>query len=80
MPDGVTAREDGSLRIEGRSGNIGGRYTLDVTNAYGRSSSPIDIRWKDACKYSSIIFERTYQLTFFSSSLAGQQYGGGYGK
>ena len=51
LPDGVTARDDGTLHVEGRSSDIEGRYTLDVTNAYGRISSPIYIRWKEACKH-----------------------------
>jgi len=46
LPEGVTAREDGSLRIEGRSNQIDGQYTLDVVSAYGRASTPIFIRWK----------------------------------
>ena len=77
LPDGATAREDGSLRIEGRSSNIGGRYSLDVTNAYGRSSSPIDIRWKETCKYS-FKHLRTSLNSHYFSYLAGQY--GGYGK
>ena len=50
LPEGVIAREDGALRIEGRSGSVGGQYTLDVTNAYGRVSSPVYIQWAGGCK------------------------------
>ncbi|CAF3691198.1 unnamed protein product [Adineta steineri] len=48
LPEGVTARSDGALRIEGRSSDIGGRYTLDVVNPYGRVSSIINVQWKEA--------------------------------
>ncbi|CAF4183766.1 unnamed protein product [Rotaria sp. Silwood2] len=48
LPEGVIARNDGALRVEGRSHNVDGRYTLDVMNAYGRVSAPIVIRWKEA--------------------------------
>lgn len=51
LPDGVTSRGDGSLRVEGRSSAIDGRYTLEVTNAFGTVSSPIIIRWKEVGKY-----------------------------
>ncbi|CAF3425584.1 unnamed protein product [Rotaria sp. Silwood1] len=47
LPEGVIARNDGALRVEGRSNNVDGRYTLDVTNAYGRVSAPIVIRWRE---------------------------------
>ncbi|CAF1253140.1 unnamed protein product [Adineta ricciae] len=48
LPDGISARDDGTLHVEGRSSHIGGRYTLDIVNAYGRASAPIYIRWKEA--------------------------------
>ena len=50
LPEGATAGNDGALRIEGRSNQIDGRYNLDVTNAYGRVSTPVTIRWREACK------------------------------
>ncbi|UJR23322.1 hypothetical protein I4U23_026336 [Adineta vaga] len=46
LPDGVSAREDGTLHVEGQSNYIDGRYTLDVVNSYGRASAPVYIRWK----------------------------------
>ncbi|CAF4524399.1 unnamed protein product [Rotaria socialis] len=48
LPDGVTARSDGALSIEGRSGDVGGRYLLEATNAYGTVSSPVTVVWKEA--------------------------------
>ncbi|CAF1237105.1 unnamed protein product [Adineta ricciae] len=48
LPHGVTAREDGYLRIEGHSSDVAGQYNLDVTNARGRTSSPITVQWRDA--------------------------------
>ncbi|CAF1607632.1 unnamed protein product [Rotaria magnacalcarata] len=48
LPDGVTARSDGSLSIEGRSSDVGGRYLLEATNAYGTVSSPVTIVWQEA--------------------------------
>ena len=50
LPEGATAGNDGALRIEGRSNQIDGRYNLDVTNAYGRVSTPVTIRWREASK------------------------------
>ncbi|UJR25590.1 hypothetical protein I4U23_006934 [Adineta vaga] len=48
LPQGVTARDDGFLRIEGHSQDVAGQYSLDVTNARGRISTPLVVRWKDA--------------------------------
>jgi len=47
LPDGVIARDDGFLRIEGRSNAVAGQYKLDVTNAQGQASSKtINVQWK----------------------------------
>lgn len=54
LPDGVTARSDGYLRIVGQSADVAGQYTLDVTGGRGRSSSPITVRWVGACKSFSL--------------------------
>lgn len=48
LPEGVTARSDGALRIEGRSDQIGGQYTLDVINSHGRASGMIYVIWKES--------------------------------
>ena len=45
LPAGVTARNDGSLFIQGQSGDVGGQYTLDVTNNQGRASKTIYVSW-----------------------------------
>jgi len=52
LPDGVTARSDGALRVEGRSSDIEGRYTLDVASTHGQASSSVYIVWNRQCKFS----------------------------
>ncbi|CAM4742403.1 unnamed protein product [Rotaria magnacalcarata] len=47
LPDGVSARSDGALHIQGRSSDVGGRYTVDISNANGQTSKTIVIQWKE---------------------------------
>ncbi|CAF3522929.1 unnamed protein product [Rotaria socialis] len=47
LPDGVSARTDGTLHIQGRSSDVGGRYTVDISNANGQTSRTIEIQWKE---------------------------------
>lgn len=52
LPEGITALSDGTLRATGRSNQIDGRYTIDVANAYGRTSASVYIRWREPSKFA----------------------------
>jgi hypothetical protein len=48
LPDGVLARSDGYLRIEGRSSDVAGQYNLDVSNSFGQTAKTIYVQWKES--------------------------------
>lgn len=71
----MTARSDGAIRMEGRSNQVGGQYTLEVVNAYGRTSRPIYIRWNEACKILFLLISHQSFIYFHLLARPQDNYG-----